>query len=458
MKKTSQDLDRSKDTVHRLVLQNEMTLVLDWTQLTEDGMRRRLKPECYKFDGVAAFSGICQALLGVASFCRRHLINLSKTLIDIQTINEAMMVDLTCNICLKVLREPVTFIPCGHTICRRCALGKTKFIEAGGGPPSENGNKKVLEIKQLRKEQAQTQIEQVKQVKSPLSKMTRPFTAQQKKFQQSQGNYDNFMVEVESQYLGPERYYDGKTGDRRGNDLIKQNQKQKQIEQQQQQYEMFAIENFGAYVSNDHEDIEYGPHAVAMQQLQQTKQNKQEQHQEYYRNEFDSPMTPSRLSTKSDGSFSIDFTRPEITENNTMIEPIKSSIHTPEKNKSQMISSSKITPKHSNPSQSVIQSKTFSLQFQLTQCPNCIYQITRGYIRNFIVESMSTREEVKRAKIEELIEGARSLEWAQSELEEQMKVLPINQKKAVDEFEQKHKNELEQRLTKRKINDLIEDS
>lgn len=45
-------------------------------------------------------------------------------------------------------------------------------------------------------------------------------------------------------------------------------------------------------------------------------------------------MTPSRLSTKSDGSFSIDFTRPEITENNTMIEPIKSSIHTPEKNKS----------------------------------------------------------------------------------------------------------------------------
>ncbi|KAH7825475.1 uncharacterized protein MONOS_2384 [Monocercomonoides exilis] len=47
---------------------------------------------------------------------------LQKVIEEVKTINEALSVDVCCHSCFQIFTEPVTFIPCGHTVCKKCAL------------------------------------------------------------------------------------------------------------------------------------------------------------------------------------------------------------------------------------------------------------------------------------------------------------------------------------------------
>ncbi|KAA6372870.1 MAG: hypothetical protein EZS28_031603 [Streblomastix strix] len=93
----------------------------NWTPLSEDGVSRRLSLGAYNWKETAAFMGICSALLAAAKLSRKHLNNMIAVLCNVQTVNDAMMVDLLCQNCMNLLEKPVTFIPCGHTLCEKCA-------------------------------------------------------------------------------------------------------------------------------------------------------------------------------------------------------------------------------------------------------------------------------------------------------------------------------------------------
>ncbi|KAH7832010.1 uncharacterized protein MONOS_1118 [Monocercomonoides exilis] len=88
----------------------------------------------------ALFSGICEALHDSAITFSQQLELLHDTLRSIKVINESMTVDLSCRSCLKLMTEPITFIPCGHTICKTCAYslgndGKTRCFECSNDLP-----------------------------------------------------------------------------------------------------------------------------------------------------------------------------------------------------------------------------------------------------------------------------------------------------------------------------------
>ncbi|KAA6402588.1 MAG: hypothetical protein EZS28_001881 [Streblomastix strix] len=77
-----------------------------------------------------------------------------------------------------------------------------------------------------------------------------------------------------------------------------------------------------------------------------------------------------------------------------------------------------------------------------TQCPDCKYQVTRGFIKNYVVESMAMRETVKRQKIEELIQASKDIESAQEELNKQIENLPRAQKIVIKKIELSHRKQI----------------
>ncbi|KAK2963442.1 hypothetical protein BLNAU_1484 [Blattamonas nauphoetae] len=67
------------------------------------------------------FWSTCDALRICSEEASQHITHTLATLHNIQTVNEAESVDLCCPRCLQLFSNPVTLIPCGHTLCRVCA-------------------------------------------------------------------------------------------------------------------------------------------------------------------------------------------------------------------------------------------------------------------------------------------------------------------------------------------------
>ncbi|KAK2944410.1 hypothetical protein BLNAU_20665 [Blattamonas nauphoetae] len=67
------------------------------------------------------FWSTCDALRICSEEASQHITHTLVTIHNIQTVNEAESVDLCCPRCLQLFSNPVTIIPCGHTLCRVCA-------------------------------------------------------------------------------------------------------------------------------------------------------------------------------------------------------------------------------------------------------------------------------------------------------------------------------------------------
>ncbi|KAK2954240.1 hypothetical protein BLNAU_10739 [Blattamonas nauphoetae] len=116
-------------TVASLTAANEMTdgqkSMFDWTWMDQRVLRNRLKAD----------RGCDTPTVGDSrndSHQTSHHMGEVKSLVDeLDTVNGAMTVDLSCANCLQLMNDPVTFIPCGHTLYRVCAYkygkqGKTQ--------------------------------------------------------------------------------------------------------------------------------------------------------------------------------------------------------------------------------------------------------------------------------------------------------------------------------------------
>ncbi|KAA6396625.1 MAG: hypothetical protein EZS28_007849 [Streblomastix strix] len=62
------------------------------------------------------------AINEVVQKIRRQSVHFRRVIRDVRLILEAVSVDLVCHICFHIFEEPVTFIPCGHTYCLKCAI------------------------------------------------------------------------------------------------------------------------------------------------------------------------------------------------------------------------------------------------------------------------------------------------------------------------------------------------
>ncbi|KAK2951388.1 hypothetical protein BLNAU_13668 [Blattamonas nauphoetae] len=154
-------------TVASLTAANEMTdgqkSMFDWTWMDQRMLRNRFKAKEYYIEDVdlvvlsfPVFFSFCQQIETetrqlwetvetirtkfddvVEILCKAgrqtsHHMGEVKSLVDeLDTVNGAMTVDLSCANCLQLMNDPVTFIPCGHTLCRVCAYkygkqGKTQ--------------------------------------------------------------------------------------------------------------------------------------------------------------------------------------------------------------------------------------------------------------------------------------------------------------------------------------------
>ncbi|KAK2957725.1 hypothetical protein BLNAU_7380 [Blattamonas nauphoetae] len=152
-----QDTERFRRT------EKDVTAVFDWSGMNDRSLKQRFYAEDYEVDNVDYIVISAAALLRftrniiseqkklsdsvdlirtqflkvVELFCRayrqtsHHLGSITTLVDEIETVNSAMTVDLTCSSCLTILKDPITFIPCGHTLCRICAYkygkqGKTQ--------------------------------------------------------------------------------------------------------------------------------------------------------------------------------------------------------------------------------------------------------------------------------------------------------------------------------------------
>ncbi|KAK2964343.1 putative U4/U6.U5 tri-snRNP-associated protein 2 [Blattamonas nauphoetae] len=146
------------DTIRSVRHDGHDQTVFDWSWMDKDILRSRLKnKDCpvpdvelivLSFPALAAYNQqmdeeadqlwtTCETIRTsftdtVRTLCRAgrqatlHMTSMKELVDELDTINSTMTVDLSCGHCLKLMTDPVTFIPCGHTLCRLCAYKNGK--------------------------------------------------------------------------------------------------------------------------------------------------------------------------------------------------------------------------------------------------------------------------------------------------------------------------------------------